>query len=260
MDRRKTLAVLSGVLASLGAASAEAAEGLRPILVIGATAHSAPEILKQALEQGRKVIAFARSPERIEIKDSKLKVVKGDAYDLDSMAAAMTGKETVISLIGPAVDPTKEVGFVDLYSVGIATIVAAMKRKGNKRLIALSSAGTEQIPSQAPTNGDPVDEFVWRERNLYGDMQRMEKIIAVSGLEWIVLRPRGLGNGPKLNNLKLKVHEHGSDFAQYKSMDARTPAPASHLTHADLADFILKAVDANKYLGTSVGIYTDISD
>ena len=258
MERRAALGLISAALTSAATPRAEAAQGLRPILVIAATARTAPEILKQGLAQGRRVTALTRHPERIDIRDPKLKIVQGDVYDLPSLAAAMTGKETVISLIGPKVELDREAGFIDVYSVGIATIIAAMKQKGNRRLIAVSSGGTEQIPPEKPTNGSRIDEWVWQERNLYGDMQRMEKIIAVSGLEWIVLRPRGFTSGPRLNNLKLAVHQHATNFEQYRSLDARTPAPTARLTYADFAALVLTLPEDDRYLGTSVGVYTDV--
>ncbi len=262
MDRRAALGLISAALAASGSAAGGDAAPTpgkpRPILVIAATARTAPEILSQALAQGRRVTALARHPEGIEIRDPRLTILQGDVYDLQSVAAAMTGTEAVISLIGPKVTLGQEMGYVDLYSVGIATIIAAMKLKGNRRLIAVSSGGTEQIPAEKPTNGDPIDNWCWNERNLYGDMQRMEKIIAVSGLEWVVLRPRGLIQGPRLGNLKLTVHEHATDFEQYRSMAARTPGPTSELTYADFAALVLSLVDGDRYLGTSVGVSTDV--
>jgi len=258
MERRTVLGLISAALTSAATSRAQAAQALHPILVIAATARTAPEILRQGLAQGRTVTALARHPERIETRDPKLRIVQGDVYDLASLAAAMTGRETIISLIGPKVDREHEAGFVDIYSVGIATIIAAMKQKGNRRLIAVSSGGTEQIPPEKPANGNRIDEWVWQERNLYGDMQRMEKIIAVSGLEWIVLRPRGFISGPRLNNLKLAVHQHATDFDQYRSMEARTPAPTAQLTYADFAALVLTLPEDDRYLGTSVGVYTDV--
>ena len=87
----------------------------RPILVIGATARSAPELLKQALAQGRRVTALARSPEKIKVSGPGLTAVKGDVYDIDSLTAAMTGEEAVVSLVGPRVtDHSQEIGFIDL--------------------------------------------------------------------------------------------------------------------------------------------------
>ena len=153
-----------------------------------------------------------------------LVAVRGDVYDVDSLAAAMTGDEAVVSLVGPRIaDHSKEVGFVDLYSVGTANIISAMRRKGNQRLIAVSSGGPEQIPESKPTVAGTVDTWVWNARSLYRDMQRMEKIIAGSGLETVILRARNFGKGPKLGNLKYKLHEDYTNFEQYKDRSKRTP-------------------------------------
>jgi putative NADH-flavin reductase len=237
--------------AALGAGPALAAER-RPILVIGATARSAPEILRQGLAQGRVVTALARRPEAVSVKDPALRVMKGDAYDVDSLAAAMTGREVVISLIGPRNDPAMagprnadyEVGYVDIYSVGTAAIISAMRRKGNTRLMVTSSGGVEIIPAEKPKTETFPEAWVWKARNLYGDMQRMEKIVAVSDLDWIVLRPRTFRDEPARRDLKFAV-------------GVPTPNPRSTLTYADFAAFVLEQAEADTYLRKAVGIYTD---
>lgn len=247
------------MVSALAANTAIAQSALRPILVIGATARSAPELLRQALAEGRRVTALARSPERIAVSGPGLTAVQGDVYDIDSLTAAMTGEEAVVSLIGPRVtDHSQEIGFIDLYSVGTATIISAMRQKGNKRLIAVSSGGPEQIPSEKPTVTGTVDTWVWNARNLYGDMQRMEKIIAVSGLETVILRARNFGEGPKLDNLKLKVHDDYTDFDQYKDKSKRTPGEGSRVTYADFAALILSLVEGDRFVGKSVGVYSDV--
>ncbi|MDX2224066.1 MAG: NAD(P)H-binding protein [Rhodospirillaceae bacterium] len=250
MNRRTVMGLaLMALTPRLAAAQAT----LRPILVVGATARMAPEIIVQALDQGRRVTALARSPERIEAPDHpNLKKVKGDVYDLDSLTTAMTGDEVVISLIGPRTEPGVEPGYVDLYSVGTATIISAMRLKGNTRLLITTSGGTEQVPAAKPTNGNRIDEIVWKNRNLYGDMQRAEKIVAVSGLDYIVLRPRFLGGGPKKGNLKFTVHDDHTAF------DTRTGGETSRVLYADIAEFVLTLLDGpNPYLGKAVGIYSD---
>ena len=231
-----------------------------PILVIAATARSAPEILSQALSQGRRVTALARNPDKIEVSaHPNLKVVRGDVYDIASLAAAMSGAEAVISLIGPRViDHSKEIGFVDLYSVGTATIISAMRRKGNRRLIAVSSGGPEQIPAAKPGADDKIGTWVWNARNLYGDMQRMEKIIAVSDLETVILRARNFGPGPRLDNLKLKVHDNYTDFEQYRDLSRRTPGERSRVTYADFGALCLSVAQGERFLGKSVGVYSEV--
>ena len=257
MNRREVIQLSLLAVTAPGLVVAESSP--RPILVIGATARSAPELLQQALAQGRRVTALARSPDRITVRGPGLTAVQGDVYDVETLAAAMTGQEAIVSLIGPRIaDHTKEIGFIDLYSVGTANIISAMRRKGNQRLIAVSSGGPEQIPSEKPTVTGTVDTWVWNARNLYGDMQRMEKIIAGSGLETVILRARNFGKGPRLDNLKLKVHHNYTDFDQYKDKSKRTPGEGSRVTYADFAALILSLVEGDRFLGKSVGVYSDV--
>jgi putative NADH-flavin reductase len=257
MNRREMLQHV--IVATLAARTGVAQSSLRPILVIGATARSAPELLEQALAEGRRVTALARSPERIAVKGPGLTPVKGDVYDVETLAAAMTGAEVVVSLIGPRIaDHSQEIGFVDLYSVGTANIISAMRRKGNRRLIAVSSGGPEQIPPEKPKVAGTVDTWVWNARNLYRDMQRMEKIIAGSGLDSVILRARNFGEGPRLDNLKLKVHDNHTDFDQYTDKSKRTPGEGSRVTYADFAALILSLAEGDRYLGQAVGVYSDV--
>jgi hypothetical protein len=56
MNRREMLQHV--IVATLAARTGVAQSSLRPILVIGATARSAPELLEQALAEGRRVTAL----------------------------------------------------------------------------------------------------------------------------------------------------------------------------------------------------------
>jgi putative NADH-flavin reductase len=268
IDRRRAISLAGGAMAASAGlrtgrtlAADAASPALAPVLVIGATARSAPEILSQALAQGRRVVALARNPERVAAPSNpNLRVLRGDAYDLSSLTAAMSGTEAVISLIGPRiVDHTKEVGFVDIYSVGTATIISAMRRRGNRRLIAVSSGGPEQIPAEMPPADDRIGTWVWNARNLYGDMQRMEKIIAVSDLDTVILRARNFGTGPRRNNLQLKVHDDYTNFEQYRDRSRRTPGEGSRVTYADFAALCLDVAQGDRFVGKSVGVYSDVA-
>jgi putative NADH-flavin reductase len=250
VNRRSVIGALAA--ASLARPTLAAADKLAPVFVVGATARMAPEIIQQALDQGRRVTGLARSPEKITIKHPNFTAVKGDIYDLPSLLSALKGDEVVISLVGPRVERGVEPGYVDVYSVGAATVISAMRAKGNTRLLITTSGGTEQIPKEKPINGTQIDEIVWKNRNLYGDMQRSERIVAVSGLEYIVLRPRFLGDGPKKGNLKFSVHKNHTAF------DERTGGETSRVLYSDIAEFVLTLLDGpNPYLGTAVGIYSD---
>ncbi|HMK39441.1 MAG TPA: NAD(P)H-binding protein, partial [Bacteroidota bacterium] len=61
------------------------------ILVFGASGATGKEIVRQALEQDFNVTAFVRDPGKIRHDDPKLRVVRGDVQDYDSVAQAMDG-------------------------------------------------------------------------------------------------------------------------------------------------------------------------
>lgn len=233
------LLVVAGLLAA--AVPALAAERL---LVIGATSRSAAQIIPQALDRGYAVTALARRPEAVAFRHERLTVVPGDVYDTDSLVAAMQGDEVVISMVGPRVDPLKEVEFMDLYTVGTANIIAAMRKVGDQRLLVASSLAVEnELPTQKPAGDDLGTMWIWNARRLYQDMAAMEAMVRDSGIDYVILRPPFLVEEPARNDLNIAVNE---------------PSPKGTMaTYADFARFVLDQVEANEYLNTTVGITTD---
>ncbi|UCF89606.1 MAG: NAD(P)H-binding protein, partial [bacterium] len=55
------------------------------LIVFGSTGPTGRQVVTQALELEHDVTAFARSPEKLELKHEKLQVIKGDVLDLDSV-------------------------------------------------------------------------------------------------------------------------------------------------------------------------------
>ncbi|UCG72291.1 MAG: NAD(P)H-binding protein [Chromatiales bacterium] len=226
---------------ALGQAAALAADR---VLIIGATSRSAAELIPQALERGHEVTALARRPDAVGFEHERLTVVKGDVYDVDSLIAAMRGDEVVISMVGPRVDPMKEVEFMDLYTVGTANIMQAMRAAGDERLLVASSLAVEnELPTEKPALDDLGTMWIWNARRLYRDMQEMEVLVRDSGLGYVILRPPFLVEEPARGDLKVSVN---------------TDSPKqTMLTFADFAAFVLDQVEGDQYLNTTVGLYSD---
>ncbi|MBO0861942.1 MAG: NAD(P)H-binding protein [Chloracidobacterium sp.] len=70
------------------------------LLVIGATGRIGTEIVNLALTRGHEVTAFVRSPQKITPAGS-LVVVRGDPLRAETIAAALSGHDAVLSAIGP---------------------------------------------------------------------------------------------------------------------------------------------------------------
>ena len=225
---------------------ADAASAPKKLVVIGATARSSQEIIWQALAAGYQVTGVARNPAQVELRHERLRMLQGDVYDANSIAAALDGDEVVVSMVGPRVDPTKEVASMDLFTRGTANIIAAMKKKGNKRLLVASSLGVEnlsKIPKDKPPATDPSVMWLWNSRLLYADMKAMEDLARASGLEYVIFRPGFIIEQPARHDLKFSV-------------DQESPK-GRMVTYADFAEFVLEQAESHKYLGRTVGIYSD---
>jgi putative NADH-flavin reductase len=246
--RRQAALALLALSLGLAAGSLPAASpSPPPLVIVGATAKSSTEIIRQALAAGHRVTGVARRPADVTLQDPRLRVLKGDVYDLASLEAAMNGDEVVISMVGPRVDPTDTAETppsFDLFTTGTANIIAAMKKKGNRRLLVASSLGVEdEFPTVKPAPGDFRSGWLWKSRYLYKNMKDMEGVVRASGLEYVIFRPPFLVDEPARNDFRLSV-------------DADSPK-GTMMTYADFGAFVLAQATSSQYLGRSVGMYTD---
>jgi putative NADH-flavin reductase len=219
-------------------------EALPDLVIIGATAQTAQTLIPLALDRGYNVIGIARRPEAVSLRHERLTILKGDVYERNSIEAALTGPEVVISLVGPRVDVTQPIAEMDLFSTGYTNIIAAMRAKGNSRLLATSSNGAQKVMLDPPGEDAPrADQWLWQIRGIYNDMRLMETIVRDSGLEFTILRPGQLMREPARQDLKIIV-------------DGQTPE-LRLITYADFAMFILDEVASEQHIGHAVGLYSD---
>ena len=91
------------------------------VLIFGATGGTGRQLVFQALRRGYDVSAFARNPGRLAIVDPRLRVVQGDVQRAESIRAAISGHDAVLSALG-----TRSLGPTTLLSNAAGDIVAAM--------------------------------------------------------------------------------------------------------------------------------------
>ena len=106
------------------------------ILVLGSTGLTGREIVRQALERGHEVTAFARVPTDLAIQDLRLKIVQGDIQRPETIRSAIPGHQAVLSALGArALRPGS------LLSDAAQEIVRAMQPAGVGRVLWMSSLG-----------------------------------------------------------------------------------------------------------------------
>jgi len=225
------------------------------IVVIGATARTADELIPQALWRGHEVVAVARRPYRVRFGEhARLTILEGDVYDQASIEAALsgTGEEVVISVFGPSIDPTIEVPETDLMSQGTTNIINAMKKKGNTKLMVTGSKAAPRVAAKGYKADTPKPPDITPQSGLwdynlrgpYNDMLKMEEITKLSGLHYIILRPGQLLIEPPRGGVRVSVDDE--------------PSPNQRvIMYADFAGWILDQVESNAFVGKTVSIYSD---
>ncbi len=205
------------------------------LLVFGSTGGTGRELLKQALEQGHNVVAYARNPAKIDdIKHASLQVVRGDVLDPAVVESAVAGQEAVLSTIGASAERTT------LREDGTRNIVEAMEKTGVQRLICQSSLGVGDSRANLPffTKYIIVSVFL---RHAFADHERQEAIVRQSSLDWTIVRPPHLTDSPRTG-----VYRHG-----FPTTDTRIKGKISR---ADVADFMLKQLTDDMYLHQTPGV------
>ncbi|MEV0732495.1 SDR family oxidoreductase [Polymorphospora sp. NPDC050346] len=169
------------------------------LVIFGANGPTGRLATAQALTEGHTVTAITRQPEAFPLSDPALEVVKADALNPAAVDHVVAGHDAVISTLGVHYGSTATTTF----SESATNIVAAMTTHHIRRLVCVTSTG---VPMKPP----PGETLVYRKvivpmllrmgRPLYEDAGRMEDTVARSDLDWTVIRPSGLFNGPAVTD------------------------------------------------------------
>ena len=205
------------------------------ITVIGASRGTGALAVEEALRHGHEVTAFARHPEKLEIEHPSLLRVSGDFHDADSVDAAIAGRDAVIV----TASATSLKGFKEnpsYFSQGTALVIDSMKRHNVRRLLVLSAFGVGESRASVGflVRKLVVDGLL---RRPFRDHERQERQVKESGLEWVIVRPSRLTDGPALG----------------KSLRKIEPGPVpSAISRADVADFLVAAAERDDWVEKAV--------
>jgi putative NADH-flavin reductase len=206
------------------------------ILVIGATGGTGRELVKQALERGHHVTAFARHPSRIKSAHERLRVVRGDVMDPASVDAAVQGCDAVVCALGHK----RWLGPSKILSEGTRHVVRAMERQGVKRLVVETALGVGDSAGRLGLyytlfTVPFILPFYWYDKG------RQESVVRGSSLDWVIVRPGQLTNGRMRG-----VYQHGPRVGNYLW--------SVSISRADTADFMLSQLGDTPYMRAAVGV------
>jgi putative NADH-flavin reductase len=206
------------------------------LLVVGASRGIGLETVKAALLAGHSVRALARSAARIPIKNAALEKVSGDARDSETTRNALQDVDVVIQTLGVDFSARAIFERTTLFSQSTRILVDAMKAAGVKRLIAVTGLGAGDSHGHGGLLYDAVIFPVLLKR-VYDDKDVQEWIIRSSGLDWTIVRPGLLTNGPATGRYRVLTVPQNWRFGR--------------ISRADVADFLVQQVDDRALIGTT---------
>jgi|SRR4051812_1245214 len=247
------------------------------LLIFGVTGGTGRQLVEQALAQGHDVTAFARNPAKLTAKHERLRVIQGNIFDGHAVDRVVAGQDAALCALGNrfrwwslvlaivvsqvvvrtiamprSLQLLIDIGFpvltliffvartAPVVSQGTKNIVCAMEMEGVKRFVCESSLGVGDSKGQ----GGWFFTYVLLPlllRHAFADKEVQEKVIQGSTLDWVIVRPGALTNGPRTGTYKT-----GFDGAD-KSLRIQ-------ISRADVADFMLRQVTDSTYLRKTPGI------
>jgi putative NADH-flavin reductase len=204
------------------------------LLIFGATGATGQHLVEQALNLGHVVTAFARTPSKLAIRHAHLSIVEGDVLEKASVENVMPGHDAVLSVLGDGAKRST------LRRDGTFQIMKAMRKAGISRLISTSTLGvrdSRQVLS--PMYKYFLVPFILK--HAFADHEHQEECIEESKLNWTIVRPAALTNGPFTGS-----YRHGFPATEKKLK--------LKISRADVADFILQQLNDNRYLHQKPGL------
>ena len=205
------------------------------IIVFGATGTVGRLVVERALYDGHSVTAFARNIDKLEIENSNLTLVSGDAMSQTDVSNSIVGHDAVIITLGSGMKRRSLI-----RSRGTEIIIQAMRKYGVKRLICQSTLGVHESWNNL--------NFFWKRimfglllRPVFLDHERQETLVRASGLDWTLVRPSAFTDEPARGDYKI-------------GFDAREKRLSLKIPRADVAEFLKQQLSDDSYLHRAVGL------
>jgi putative NADH-flavin reductase len=145
----------------------------------------------------------------------------------------VAGQDGVCITIGinPAFGP------VTVFSEGTALVVEAMKRESVPKLICVTGIGAGDSRGHGGFLYDRI-VFPILLKRIYEDKDVQESIVRSSSLEWVIVRPGFLTNGPVTG--------------RYRALTDMTGVTCGSISRGDVARFILRELESMEHAGQAL--------
>ncbi len=213
-------------MSSFNAAQSDQQKSNRNIAVIGSTGRTGRLVLNEGVRRGHSMTAFTRRPDSLASVRGLKRVVHGDGRNLEDMRRAVAGQDAVISIV-----VSEGRGPTTVMSDVTRAELDAMREAGVRRLVSVSVSAIE---GRRPWIA--INLVRWILRKPYADFARMERLITSSPVDWTIVRPPYLTNGPKTGRVRAQAGRKDLAHGPY------------HISRADLAATLLDLAEDSQHV------------
>ncbi|WP_151772922.1 NAD(P)-dependent oxidoreductase [Streptomyces abyssomicinicus] len=199
------------------------------LLVLGATGPTGRHLVAQALRHGDTVTVLVRRPAALGPVGDRVRVVEGDATSPGDVERAMSGQDAVISALGRG----RSLRAHGLFTRSADALQEAARRTGVTRLVWMSSFGVGDTFASAHVLLKAAYGTVMRD--VFADKKASEATIRAGGMDWTLVYPTTLTNGPARG--------------AYRVVEDRTRMRlAARISRADVAAFLHAAAHEPRWI------------
>lgn len=161
---------------------------MKNVALIGASGFVGNAILHELLTRGHKVTAIVRNPQKIDVENPNLAVIKADVSDTNGLINACKGKDAVISAYNPGwTNPHIYEETLRNYPL----ILDAVKQSGAKRLLCVGGAGTLFCaPGLRVVDSGVIPEAIMGGVRSLGEFY-LNTLMNEKDIDWVFFSPAG---------------------------------------------------------------------
>lgn len=201
------------------------------VAIFGATGGIGKHVVEHSLNQGYEVVAYVRTPSKLDMYKDKIKIVVGELNEYEKIKSAIEGCDAVISAVGVSMKfsykgmPSDEAH---------KNIVKAMEELNVKRLISWSTPTTRS--SEDSKSFVTVVPFVMASIFLPKSKKEIISIantITNSSLDWTIVRFMAPKDTPFTGKVKVSFGKEKINFS---------------ISRSDIACFMVREVTDKTYI------------
>ncbi len=211
------------------------------IVLFGATGNVGRRVAAEAQRRGHDVLGVVRDPQAVQ-SDGGVRLVKGDATQVDSVAAAAKGADAVVSAISPR--PNARGLAAPSLVENARALIAGLRRSGVKRVLFVGGAGSLEVAPGQQLLDQPGFPEAYRAEALEGREALRVWRSEAAGLDWTYLSPAAeIGPGERMGRYRTTGDQFLTDAAG-----------RSVITFEDYAVAVLDELEQPSHVGQRFGV------